>query len=164
TRVGRSNQAGLLSTVERERVRRFFVPPELTFECVAQMFRLCTERSRAPSIAERLSHLRASLPRIEHVRLDFAQRDGALGERPVRMKNCIRGVLPALVNQSLTRLTRVLHEAIAVAIAKLVNPRQRSVDVRPHPFEESPVAGTIKVRACKDDEERRCVYAAVVPA
>jgi hypothetical protein len=61
-------------------------------------------------------------------------------------------------------VARVLHEPVAVAVAALVNPGERSHDVRPQPDQELDISGAIEIRTGQHHEQRRRVHAAVVAA
>ena len=58
----------------------------------------------------------------------------------------------------------VFDEAVAVAVAVVVHPVQRRLDVRPQPLRERDVAGALEMRAGQRHEERRRIDAAVVAA
>ena len=61
-------------------------------------------------------------------------------------------------------LARVLDEAVAIAIAVVVDPFQGSQDVRPDLAQEFDVRGALVVGGGKHDEQRRAVDGAVVAA
>ena len=71
-------------------------------------------------------------------------------------------ILPALVAQAALAPGRVLDEAVAVAIAELVDPAQRRLDVRPERADGVEIAGALVVQPGQHDEQRRGVDAAVV--
>src|SRR5690606_1867608 len=73
-------------------------------------------------------------------------------------------VLPALVREPPRRLARVLDEAVAVLVAVLIDPRERTLDVRPEPPEMLEVAGLLEIAGREHDEERRRVDRTVVQA
>ncbi len=62
------------------------------------------------------------------------------------------------------RVARVLDEAVAVAVAVVVDPVERALDVRPDVSEELAVARAVPILAGEHHEERRRVDAAVVAA
>ena len=85
-----------------------------------------------------------------------------MGLDAVAVADRVAGVLPALVQQAPLRSALVLDEAVAVAIAPLVDPAERGHRVRPQPVDEVAVAGPVERLAEQDQPERRRVDAAVV--
>ena len=78
------------------------------------------------------------------------------------MEDGIEGVLPALVAQPARRRLEVFDEAVVVAIAGAVDPRQRAVDRRPQAAQRVEIAGRLRIAAGQHDEQRRRVDAAVI--
>src|SRR5262245_14789096 len=78
------------------------------------------------------------------------------------MEDGIPRVLPPLLDETGRRLTRVLDEAVAIAIAVAVDPRQRPIDVWPDVREELAIAGAFDIRARQDHEQRCRVDTAVI--
>ena len=66
-------------------------------------------------------------PRIEAVALHFHQGDGRPGGGAVQVRDAVARVLPALVLQAPLGLALVLDESVAVLVAVLVDPAQRSL-------------------------------------
>ncbi len=98
------------------------------------------------------------------VALHFAERDRRLGQRTVLVEDRIVRVLPPLLDQTAVRRARVLHEAVAVAIAVAIDPGQSGLDVRPELLDRREIAGPVVVAARQQHEQGRGVHAAVVGA
>ena len=98
----------------------------------------------------------------EHVALHFAQRDRALGQLAVGVEDRVLRVLPALVAEAALAPGGVLDETVAVAVAVVVDPAQRRLQVRPDRADGLEVAGALVVHARQHHEQRRRVDAAVV--
>ena len=84
-----------------------------------------------PHIAEIVCHNRDAFFGGVDVRLHLAQRDGPGGQPAVIVENGIVRVFPSLLHQSVLGAPRVFHEAVAIAVAMLVDPLQGGEDVRP---------------------------------
>jgi hypothetical protein len=81
----------------------------------------------------------------------------------IGMKNGVVRILPALLHESRGRPLLVLNEAIAVAVAALVNPTQCTFDVWPESLEKRQVSCSRKVGTGESNKKGRSVYATVVP-
>ncbi len=88
------------------------------------------------------------------VALDLGQGDRRLGRLPVGMADRVARVLPALVEQAEPRSAQVLDEAVAVEVARVVDPVERRQRVRPQPLEQRVVAGPGMGLAEQDQPER----------
>ncbi len=78
------------------------------------------------------------------------------------MKDRVRGVLPALVDEAVHRFSVILDEAVVIDIAVSLHPRRRGSDVGPQPTDQLVVAGARRIAGGKHDEERRRIDAAIV--
>ncbi len=126
-----AHPALLLCAVQRQGVRGEVFAPERALEAGPELLRERTLTAAQRFIPERQGHLRHGPPGREHVALHLAERDGPLGQPPVRVEDRVPGVLPALVAQTGGRSTRVLDEAVPVRVAVGLDPGQRSLEVRP---------------------------------
>ena len=101
------------------------IDPEVAIEAFEEVVGLRSQTDGQLVVAP---HLVGQLGRasfgVVHVPLDLAQRDGRLGEPPVGELDARPRVLPALVDQPLRRPGGVLHVAVSVAVAVLVDPLQ----------------------------------------
>ena len=127
-----ANAAGPLGAIERERIGADIRAPERLLELIA---RRCS--ASLPSFdasvrwPSRVGNRReGALGRVD-VALHLAERDRPLRQRAVGMEDGVVGVLPALVGKAAVRLAVVLDEAIPVAVAVLIDPAQRRLDVGP---------------------------------
>src|SRR5205085_9939042 len=116
-----------LVAVERERVvAAALLDPERLVEAAAELVRLAleplSELRLAPRVARELAD--AAL-RVVDVALYLARRDRAACGAPVAEALRVAGVLPGLVRQAARGAAFVLHEAVAVPVAVLVDPAQR---------------------------------------
>ena len=78
------------------------------------------------------------------------------------MKDCVIGILPALIGEALFRGALIFDEAVAVGIAGPVDPAQRRFDRGPELDKRLFVAGPLDIEARKQHEQRRRIDAAVV--
>ena len=78
----------------------------------------------------------------EDVALDLGECDRRFGGPAVDVPDRIAGILPALVEQPEPRAPLVLDEAVAVEVARIVDPGQGREGVRPQAFEHGVVART----------------------
>ena len=119
---------GPLLAVERERVvAAARVDPEGLVEPLHERVGLGVEtlgeRPVAPRQARQLGHPPL---RVVDVALDLARRDRALRDAPVGEALRVARVLPRLVEEPARRPPLVLDEPVAVAVAPLVDPRERA--------------------------------------
>ena len=84
--------------------------------------------------------------------------------RAVGVEDRVVRILPALVDQALLVGAVILDEAVAVGIARPVDPAQRRFDVGPQLAQRFDVAGVLGVEAGQHHEQRRGIDAAVVQA
>ena len=78
------------------------------------------------------------------------------------MEDRVVGILPALIDQALLVGAVILDEAVAVGIARPVDPAEGRFDVRPKLAQRLDVAGVLGVEPGQHDEQRRRVDAAVI--
>src|ERR1700749_3674828 len=83
-RIRRTHRARPLFAVERQRVGAELLAPERPLETLPKLMGLDPQPLGG-----------------EHVALPLRQRDIALGESPIGMKDRVEGILPALIAQSL---------------------------------------------------------------
>ena len=89
---------------------------------------------RAGRRAERRRGLRAAgparrLPRAINIGLNFGESDRAFGNTAISMEYGIMAVFPALILQPLIRQSSIFNEAVAIAIAMIVDPLQCRLDI-----------------------------------
>src|SRR5581483_1481681 len=78
------------------------------------------------------------------------------------MKHRIIRILPPLLDQSLIAVGCVLHKAVTIDIAVMIDPIERILNVGPELLNESLITSALIVFACQHYEERSRVYAAVI--
>ena len=129
--VAGAHLAGSLCAVERQRIRADLLAPEGLLEADLQLLGLPLQGVGAFGQAE-LARARGgeALGGID-VALHLDERDRPLRQAAVGMKDRVVGVLPTLVGQPRLGCACVLDEAVAIEIALLVDPRQRTLDRRP---------------------------------
>ncbi|MNE43500.1 hypothetical protein D3C80_1376770 [compost metagenome] len=71
------------------------------------------------------------------------------------MKDGVVGVLPALVLEAAVRFGLIFNVTVTVAIAIVVHPAQRSVDVRPDLGDRLQITSRIQVHA-RQHNKKRC--------
>ena len=95
--------------------------------CWAWLSRSIARRSQPSLLAPRAA---SELGRVD-VALDFSQRDRSLREPSIVMKDRVVRILPALIGQAQIRCPVIFCEAVAVGIARPVDPAKRRFDRRP---------------------------------
>ena len=98
----------------------------------------------------------------EDVALDLGERDRRVGGPAVDVPDRVARILPALVEQAQPRPPLVLDEAVAVEVARVVDPGQGRQGVRPQAVEHRVVARPGVRLAQEDQPQRRRIDAAVV--
>src|SRR3954452_23168302 len=122
--VRRAHATGLLLRVESERIGRQLLAPERAIEVFSQLARALRLLFGDGAVAEPLGETGQAEPCRVDVALDLAQRDRAFGKGPVAVEDGIRRVLPSLLHESVLRAASVLDEAVGVAVAGTVDPRE----------------------------------------
>ena len=125
-------------------------------------FRLHRERRGAGRIGKSCCDPFGRPPGCVHIGLDFDEGDRTLGQPAVGMEDRVAAVLPALIDETLTRSTLVLDEAVAVPIAVAFDPVESRLDMRPQLANSIEIACPLKIFSREHDEERRRIHAAVV--
>ena len=116
----------LLVPVERERVGAALLDPERLVEAALQLGRLALEPRRQRRVVPDLPRqLRQTHLRVVDVPLHLDRRDRRPGEGAVVEALRVAGVLPRLVLEPALGAALVLDEAVAVAVAVLVDPLER---------------------------------------
>ena len=139
--------------------------PEVVVEARVQLLGLALEPLGERDVgAEAPGELGDAQLRVVDVRLDLGGRDRQVRDRSVGELDAVPRVLPALVAEALARPRLVLDVAVAVTIAVLVDPGERSGDLVPSPQNERVLAGEAPVLREEDQPERRRVGGAVVGA
>src|SRR5581483_6311624 len=116
-----------LLAVERKRVVTAVLEPERLVEAALQVVRLALELRAEPRIAPHaVREPCAASARVVDVALDLARRARQGRERAVAPHDRVPRVFPALVLEAtLGVATLVLDVAVAVAVAEVVDPRER---------------------------------------
>ena len=117
---------------------------------------------RALHVAELPVHGGEAPLGVVHVALRLGERHGALRRGAVVVHDGVLRVAPALVAQADARAALVLHEPVAVGVARAVDPRQRRVDGRRAQLEPVQVAGPHGELGDQQQPQRRRVHRAVV--
>ena len=94
--------------------------------------------------------------------MHFRERDRALRQATVGVEDRVVGILPALVGETLLGGTIVFDEAIAVGIARAIDPGEGGLDRRPQLPDGGVVAGALRIETREHHEQRRGVDAAVI--
>jgi hypothetical protein len=89
---------------------------------------------------------------------------GPSANLPSAWKHRVVRIFPALVRQPSLGCACVLDESVAIEIALLVDPGQRTLDRRPQLADQHVVAGALRVKAGEHDKQRRRVDAPIVEA
>src|SRR5260370_15746158 len=131
--VGGAHAAPLLVAVERHRVSADLLAPETILEASLQRLRLLQPSPFEGAVAENGRQLRGAIPGCIGIALHLAERDRRIGEPAVGVKDRIRGVLPALVDETAHRFAAILDESLVVDVAVSLHPQHRGPDVGPQP-------------------------------
>src|SRR5258707_6580491 len=110
-----AHAARALGAVEGQGVRAKVFTPKYLFEAIAKGAGLLLEVVGLPRTADDTRHLGGDALRRIDVALNLAQRDRALGEMAVGMKDGIVRVFPALVSQARRGAPAIFDETVAVA-------------------------------------------------
>ena len=153
-----------LLSVQGEREELPVVHPEILVEPLPEIVGLPLEPVREPVVAPDLAgEPRAADLRVVDVSLELARRSRKRGERAVREEDRVPGVLPALVLEAGLRVAAlVLDVAVAVPVAVLVDPFERSPGVLLELSHESTALRPALVLVEQDQEQHRRVGAPVV--
>ncbi|MNI08814.1 hypothetical protein D3C73_618630 [compost metagenome] len=116
------------------------------------------------TVAKYGAHLGQRLPGGEGVALDLQQGDRPLGKAAVGVEDGVFRVLPALVRQASVGRTRVVDQAVAVAVAVVAYPARRRDQMGPQGAHRLIVVGALGVGAGQGDEQTGGVDAPVVEA
>ena len=160
--IRRSHLARPLGAVERHSVGAEFLAPERLLEALGKQqgcgfeLRRLLDQSQAPGAARRQPLAG------KDISLNLRQRDVALGELPIGMKDRVEGILPALVGKPLLGSALILDESVLVGIAGAVDPLERRLDRRPQLGQRCLVAGAFDIKAGQQDEQRGRIDAAVI--
>src|SRR5450432_4162996 len=123
--IGRPHPAWLLGAVECQCIGPELLAPERIFKSLGETLRFRCQFPRFIHQAQAESAACRQVLAGKHIALDFGERDVALGEPSVGMKNGVVGILPALVGQSLLGGALIFNESILIWIARAVDPAQR---------------------------------------
>src|SRR5690606_5933085 len=108
--------------IERQHIGAQFLVEERGVEASAQAVRLLAPGARDFLVAEPPRHGAGGREGAVGIGLHLAERDRALRQRTVGMKDGIVAVLPALVGEAPGGLPEIFDEAVAVAIAVALDP------------------------------------------
>src|ERR1700730_12898592 len=152
----------LLIAVERISIKAEFVIPKCRVEPFKQGGCLCTTFLRTVAFAERVKQLGHADPGAVNITLELAECLRSLHQRAVRIDDAVAGILPSHVLITGRRSRLVLLEAITIAVAIIVDPRQADLDGLQMPLQQSLVASCAPSRVQGDQIERRGVGSAII--
>src|SRR5262249_57078804 len=117
-----AHAARLLVAVEGERVGLELRTPEAGVEPLGEILGRGLEPARPLALAEALGAARRQELAAVDIALHLGERDRPLREPAVGMEARVQGILPALVGEALLGGAVVFDEAVAVGIARSVDP------------------------------------------
>ena len=161
-RVGCDAQHLALLAIQHERVEAALLVPERVVEATEQRRRLVAQRGGALGAAEFVVDLRHAQPGVIDIALQFAHRLGPFHRRAVGVVHRIAGILPRHVLVADRRARLVFLEAVAVAIAPVVDPRQAALGRVEMPFQQRAIAGGAPRGVQRDQVQRRRIRRAVI--
>ncbi len=94
-------------------------------------------------------------PGAVDIGLNLRERDGAARDRTIFVEDRVMAVLPALIGQALIGEPPIFHEAVAIAVAMLIDPFEGCIQMRQQAGDEGPVARSFQIGASQHDEQRR---------
>jgi hypothetical protein len=112
----------VLAPVQAEVVGPFLLPPQRLVDPVVESLRLAPEASGVLGSIEDVADLGHPRLGIEDVALQLARPDRQRRQGPIGLDDRIPRVLPTLVIEPMRRAGLVLLQAIAIAVAVLVDP------------------------------------------
>src|ERR1019366_1315992 len=140
-RVRRADPAWNLVAVERQGICAEVLAPKSRLEILSQNLRLAAQLDLQIIFAHAMRELRRMNLRGKHIALHFAKRDRPFRQLAAGVKDRIIGILPALINKARSRLPRIFNEAVPIRIAKVGDPLQSRLDIRPDGSDRSDVPG-----------------------
>src|SRR3984893_8001124 len=108
TGVGGADLARLLVAVERQRVGAEVVTPERFFKALGEKLRFGLELFRPVEFSESRRTTRRQPLAGKHIALHFGERNVALGQTAVSVKDRVIGILPVLIREALLRGAPIL--------------------------------------------------------
>ena len=117
--------------VERQRIGVEIRAPERRLEAFGEPHRLGIEVIGREIETEPARTTRGHLFGGIDIALHFDQRDGALGEPAIGVKDRVMRIFPALIGQALIARAMIFDETIAIRIARSIDPGERRFDRRP---------------------------------
>src|SRR5208337_2725676 len=156
--------ARLLTAVERKRVGAKVLEPEPVLEALLELCGLCEELLRAGGVTEPAGTMGGCDPSRIDIALHLDERDRAIGEFAIGVEDGVVGIFPALILQPFRGRAGIFEKAVAIGVARAVDPMQRALDIRPDLTEEVLVAGALNIETGQKNEERRGIDAAVIKA
>src|SRR5689334_15200812 len=123
TGIRGAHAARALVAVERERIGADLLAPEGTLEAFAQRLGLAVQLRRELRHGEGARAARNAALGVIDIGLHLGERDRTAREAAIGMEDAVVGILPALVGEALLGGARIFDEAVAVAVAKAVDPR-----------------------------------------
>src|SRR5215471_6378990 len=121
----------LLGAVERQSVGFQLRTPESGLKMFGQSARPFLEAASFVDEPNSLGASRRRLPCSKHISLNFSKRDVPFGQSAVSMKDCVVGILPALVCEARLSRAPIFHEAVLIRVAGAIHPAQCSLDGGP---------------------------------
>ncbi len=99
TGIGGAHLARALVPIQRERVGRLGLAPEVRFERRTKPLGLASQLLRARSVCQSVRHAGRRQTRFVDIGLHFTQGDWRLRQRSIRVKDRVVRVLPTLLDQ-----------------------------------------------------------------
>src|SRR5262249_34671059 len=140
-----ADAAGLLVTIERQRVVVDLRTPERCVETLGQPSRLGIKRVCSDLVAEQSGAAGSQTLGGVHVALYFGEGDRRRRGGSVGVEDGIEGILPTLIDEAVLAGALVFQEAIAIGVSRAVDPCQRSVDRGPQRLERLQIPGPFHV-------------------
>ena len=136
--------------------------PERLLEAFGERVCLRVERLAAYAFAEPTGGARRQALGGIDIALHLAKRDRPLRQRAVGVEDGVVGVLPALVGEPGLAAAVIFDEAVAVGVARTVDPAERRLDIGPKLAQRIDVAGVLGIKPGQQHEQRRRIRAAVI--
>ena len=164
TCIGCAHPARPFVAVQREDIGVERRVEKGSVEPVAQFIRPRPVAGRPHRIAGRFEQAGRCLPGAIDIGLHFGERDRPARDAAIGMEDAVMAVLPALILQALIGQPAIFDKAVAIPVAMLVDPGERSLDLRHDAVQKADVAGAVEIGPGQHDEKRRGIDAAIIMA
>src|SRR5579859_728507 len=120
--IRRTHRARALLAIERDCIGAELLTPEAILETLGEPMRLHLQPIGDVEPAEPPRAARGEKLACEYIALHFGKRDIAFGETAIGVEDRVIGILPALIAQAGIGRALVFDKAVAIGIARPLDP------------------------------------------